>query len=1002
MQPSQTPALVQLWDRAAAAFADRPALGIPGCLPVTFTEIQAEAHRIAHDLRDRGLRPGDAILISLARGPAWLPALLGIWEAGGVAVPVASRDPATITSFLQQTGARFRFCDGPPGPGWPAAYVIERHDPPATAPAELICPAHAYAMPTSGSTGLPKLALVTHRTSASVMSGLAAAAGIGPGEHALHTAAFTFSSSIRQLFVPLLSGAQVTVLAQDGPYMPGRLLAVASAAGITSLDLTPSHMAGLVQILETDPDVSRPVALRRLMVASETLTSALVTRWRRAVQVPHELVHLYGQTETGGAVSALRHADTVAPGSARLPLALPFQPFTPHFDEYPDGTAELLLAGLDPADGILSGNTLDRGRHDPAHPAGAGLHRTGDLFTRDPGGWLFFHGRADEQIKILGIRVDIATLEQEISALPGVGQAVAAAVPRGAAGTMVGIGYTAAPAPAGPADDLISAEAARRLHPALPPPRAVRLNEVPLNRSGKVDRPAVLAAIQAGLGTVTATPADPLLTLWRRHTTSPGPAEPHAGDTQHDFFTAGGDSLSMISLLADVARTLGVRLLPEQFHREPTLAALRKLVTAGQQAITPEKPAAPAPPAPITAGVGVACAATAFQRGLWIHEQVAGRAPSPYWLPIDIEVTGHLDLERLTDAFRAILTRFDALRLAFAAGAGSSLTMIPDAHRPETATLRGTAGTGQASLGPITQTDPLVSLAASTGGGRTKLSLRVHHAVADRPSLATILRALCGAYEDPGPAGSLPPGPSFVRWAGELSARAAGSHREAARRFWDSWLPEPARSALPAGHPPAGRLSLTVTPTPMRARAPLGATRPAAWLWAFHRALAQAGLPQAGLIGVDVDVRPPEVTDLVGPCINTLPVVLPPAAPDNAGERTAGAAIACLLPYADVPISDVVSPPRRPTGDPRQPFFRYLLVHQRSAYPELRLGGFAARYTRLPAGISEHSVTLFVRDLPDRTELELAWNKGLLTASVAHVLLASTTARFREGMDGQP
>ncbi|HUR04768.1 MAG TPA: hypothetical protein VM347_19650, partial [Nonomuraea sp.] len=212
-------------------------------------------------------------------------------------------------------------------------------------------------------------------------------------------------------------------------------------------------------------------------------------------------------------------------------------------------------------------------------------------------------------------------------------------------------------------------------------------------------------------------------------------------------------------------------------------------------------------------------------------------------------------------------------------------------------------------------------------------------------------------------------------------------------------LPAPCSTPMPARQPRTVRRQITL-PSRADRGAPVATTRHAAWLWAYHRALDANGMVLARLIGVDVDIRSRDEPDLVGPCVNTLPVVLPDGVADHNGELASGAAIARLLPHAGIPITDVVPPPRRPTGDPRQPFFRYNLVYQAAEYPTLRLGGKPTRYHGLPPGISEHTITLFVRESTAGAQLELAWDAQLVDAAVAHEILTATVARFSGQKEG--
>jgi acyl-coenzyme A synthetase/AMP-(fatty) acid ligase len=959
-------ALLALWSQAARSFAHSPALlSEDGGAAMTYAEADTAAEALAQRLREHAAAPGDAVMVALGRGPAWLAAILAVWKAGCVMVPATDARTHSAARLAALTGARLEITgDGgiqDPEP-W-SVRALGRGGPRHPA----LVPQHAYAMSTSGSTGDPKLALVTHRTSAAVLSGLQRAVGIEPGERAVHAASFAFSSSIRQLLVPLLSGATVAVVGDGGGLDPRAMLAACGRVGATSLDLTPTHIAALTMALESEPDAKAVAALRRLLTASETLAPALAIRWMRAASQQHVLFHLYGQTETGGAVSALAH--NLPPGSEeRLALGVPFAPFTAYLRAtHETGTArELLLAGLDAADGLLTDTGVDRSRYEQDCEGTTGLYSTGDLFDPGAGGTLLFRGRLDADTKILGVRVDTAGLEARLAAVPGVEHVAAVPTERPDGSRILTIAYTA-PA-AGPASE-IAAAAAAWLGASVAAPRTARLEQMPVNNSGKIDRARLseLLSVQPA----PADPADPLAALWARHIA--GPAQ-----EKQDFFVAGGDSLSMIGLLADIAAHYGTRILPEQFHRDPTLTALRAVLTTRAADPRPSVDTAPAPRRPEGPR-----AATAFQRGLWIGEQLTAGAPSPYWLPVDMHVAAPVDRERMTRALRATAARFDVLRCAFTA-TETELIVHPDAQDAEEMALERS---DDGPLGPVTQPAALIRLAIDPRAAGSVLMLRVHHAVTDRPGLETVLRSLTDAYNEP--SALVPLASSFLDYADAQTALARGEDTRAAAAFWAATLPPPLTRAPWPGAPTIERTAATAIGNPGGP----GATRHAAWLWAFHRALAAAELPAADLIGIDVDTRPPHDPGLVGPCVATLPLVLPSAADDEQGPREVTSRVAQLLAHAAIPLDQAIERARRPTRDPRQPFFLYHLVYQKTEYPRLQLDGAVVRYTRLPRGIAEHTVTLFVREHPGQVELELAWDSRALGRDAARSLVQSVADR---------
>lgn len=978
MTPIAPMSLISLWHAAAARYGSQPALLAADGWSATYNDVSTAATTIEASLRSAGLSAGDTVLISLSRGPLWLPAMLAIWQAGGVPVVVRHGTPEAIGISAAHSGARLLLGDGTTRVGWPAGYEIRLIDqrPTGTTTAD-----HAYAMPTSGTTGEPKLAVVTHATATAVVTGLCRAVPIAEGERALHTAAFNFSSSLRQLLLPLLGGAAVSVFERGGRFDPRRLLQVLNDLQVTMLDLTPSQLATVTRWLELDADSPVPTSLRRLLVASEAFAPGLMSRWKRAVPTPHSVFHLYGQTELGGAVSVLDlAADPSVDRANRLPLAPPFLPFTAAFDDRPDGLAELLVTGLDSRDGYLTPAGLDRTRFFTAE--GGDLYRTGDLFSRLADGTMTYQGRVDNEVKVLGVRVDALNLEQLVAAIPGVVHVAAAPIPGPGANTGLRIAYTTDGQDVAPAvaDALVG-----QLDPALPAPVPVRLESMPLTASGKIDRVALLHTLQV---MSPASPAgddgDALAALWRRFTRA-GSEPP---DEDQNFFAAGGHSLSMLELLAALHHHHGARVLPEQFQQAATLAGLRRLLE--------QQPPSSPPPLGVSRSTGFGRSehvgelpANTLQRQVWFAEQLASdQTPSPFWLTVDLDIAGTVEPERLTTALHLVAARFDILRVAFTRR-GGSLILLPDAIPAD----EFTAHTDHVEevvpsrlLTPVTGGGPLLQLGVVENASRTTIGIRVHHSIADRRSIALLTQALALAYTAPEDFAAAPAAPSFLAWHRQQMETAAAK-RDAAAAYWQSILPTPPAGRSRPGQPRIERTTMHVRGRPDAAE---GTTPHAMWLWAYRVALGAHQVPQPELVGIDVDLRYDE-PNLVGPCVHTLPAVIPDA-PLAAGQgpRAAMSAIVQVLTHRLVPISDVVPASRRPSGDPRQPFFRNSLVYQADPYPELRFADHPVYYRRTPPGIAGNTMTLYVRNVGAGAALEIAWDTRTIDDQVARDVLATT------------
>jgi hypothetical protein len=251
--------------------------------------------------------------------------------------------------------------------------------------------------------------------------------------------------------------------------------------------------------------------------------------------------------------------------------------------------------------------------------------------------------------------------------------------------------------------------------------------------------------------------------------------------------------------------------------------------------------------------------------------------------------------------------------------------------------------------------------------------------------ITRILRHLARAYADPEAYAAAPAAPSYLHWL-HAQMRAAAAGRAAAAAHWASVLPPPDTSRTRPGPPQIERTTINVSGG---LHAEPGTTVHAMWLGAYREALA-GRVPQPDLIGVDIDLRASHERNLVGPCVATLPIVLPDDAVASGAARAAMSAVSRTLPHRSVPIGDVVPADRRPTGDPRQPFYRNSFVYQPDPYPQLMLAGQPARYRRTPPGVATAAVNLFVRNTGAGTTIELAWDRRVLDPDAARDVITET------------
>ncbi|MDQ1026932.1 amino acid adenylation domain-containing protein [Streptomyces umbrinus] len=584
---ADAPSVLALFESRVASCPDAAAV-VRGVERVSYAELDARARRLAHALRERGVRPESRVAVLLDRGPDLIAALLAVWKAGGAYVPIDPSYPAArVASIVAGSGAAVavtssayaeRFTDTDTvvtdaasagrSAGHPAGRTAQEPGPVrhAGAPGTL-----AYVIFTSGSTGTPKGVEVTHGSLAHHVAWAARElASLGEGGAPLFSSV-AYDLVVPNLWAPLVSGQPVHTVPQDtGPARLGDELA--AGAPYSFVKLTPGHL-GLLAEQFTPAQAAGLAGV--LVVAGEPLHGSVVRRWRELAPGAR-LVNEYGPTETCVGTTVHELADLV-PDDDVVPIGKPLPGATVHvLDEslrqvLPGVPGELYAGGTGVARGYTGrpGLTAERFLPDPFGPPGARLYRTGDLVRQLPDGTLEFLGRTDDQVKIRGHRVEPGEVRAALAGHPGVRDAYVTAHEGELAAYVT---------PAVPED--LTAHLARLLPEHMVPATFTALPTLPLTANGKVDRTALPAPARAGRAdddhhVAPRTPTEKRVArIWR------DALGVERVGVRDGFVGLGGHSLKLITVLAEARRAglpLTLRMLYEYGTLEELAAALDAL-----------------------------------------------------------------------------------------------------------------------------------------------------------------------------------------------------------------------------------------------------------------------------------------------------------------------------------------------------------------------------------------------------------------------------------------
>ncbi|MCA1612749.1 MAG: amino acid adenylation domain-containing protein [Acidobacteria bacterium] len=586
----------QIFEARAAAAPEKVA-AVCGQQSLSYAGLNERANRLAHHLRASGVRPGTLVGLCVEHSLEMLVGVLGVLKAGGAYVPFDPLYPKRRLAFmledarvpllltqehllreLPEHGARVIRLDA----DWPS--IAQR---PKENPVNRTFPASpAYVIYTSGTTGEPRGVVITHRNLCHYLPAMRQALGIAAEDRYLHTASIAFSSSVRQLLVPLSRGAAVVVATPEQRLDPLALLEAVRRQEVTVIDLVPSYWRSCLHALERlKPEDRRALLdnkLRLVLSASEPLTSEVPRDWRVEFENDSRLVNMFGQTETTGIVTTYPIPAENNERVGIVPIGRPIANtrvflLDRWMQPVPFGIAgELYLSGEGLGQGYLNQPSLTAEKFLP-HPfsaePGARIYRTGDLARYSPDGQLEFIGRFDHQVKLRGHRVELGEIESALRGHPSVRES-AAAVLDDAAGDRRLVAYVVPKHNQSPSVEGLQSFLREKLPEYMVPSAVVTLEALPLTPNGKLAREALPAPgrAQAGSGVEFVAPRTPieetLAGIW---------AQVLGVDKVgvHDnFFRLGGHSLLVAVLMSRVRNTFEVRLPVRTLFESPTVAEL--------------------------------------------------------------------------------------------------------------------------------------------------------------------------------------------------------------------------------------------------------------------------------------------------------------------------------------------------------------------------------------------------------------------------------------------
>ncbi|MGC4088039.1 MAG: non-ribosomal peptide synthase/polyketide synthase [Polyangiaceae bacterium] len=664
---------------------------------LTYAELVRESERLAAQLAARGVGAGSFVALLLERSADFVVAALAVLDCGAAYVPLDPELPtarlrdlvadsgACSVVFHEQTAVQASSLERPGV--WSVSADLARAA--EFEAVQSVCApcleSAAYVIYTSGSTGKPKGVVVTQRGAVSYTQALLERLRVPDGEDAwalVSTLAADLGNTV--LFGALCSGRCIHLVSEDVGFDPDAFGRYMQSESIALLKIVPSHFQGLLEASRPEQVLPR----HALVLGGEASSWALVDRIRELGAC--RVINHYGPTETTVGVLTFEHERNVErPVSRSLPLGRPLSNSRVYVLDgemlpTPVGVpGEVFIGGDGVAQGYLARPALTAERFvpDPFGSAGQRLYRTGDRARYLSDGSIEFLGRGDDQIKLRGHRIELGEIRTQLTALPGVKDALVLVQKSDASRDRL-VAYVITDG-RGMTTESLEAALRELLPEHMRPSDYLFLSEFPLTLNGKLDRKALppVPSAASGVFVEPRTEAERALAeVWKELL---GLARV---SVQDNFFKLGGDSITTLQVVAR-ARRAGLELTPKQLFEHQTIESAARVAvpclpassnddvdTASLQSVA-EASAAAFPLANLSEADWQALPVphsqiediyplSPMQQGMLLHTLLEP-GTGIYLMQDHYRVGRAIDAERFLASWRRVIERHAALRASF-------------------------------------------------------------------------------------------------------------------------------------------------------------------------------------------------------------------------------------------------------------------------------------------------------------------------------------------------
>ncbi|MBI5301746.1 MAG: amino acid adenylation domain-containing protein [Chloroflexi bacterium] len=999
--------------------------------PLTYRELNRRANQLAQHLQKLGVVPDTLVGICVARSFELPIALLAVLKAGGAYLPLDPTYPADRLAFmLEDSGAPIVLTQAP---------LVERfrHSPFAirhficldtdwnsiarecdTDPASNVTPENlAYVIYTSGSTGKPKGVLVPHRAVVNHNLAVAQAFRLDARDRVLQFSTICFDAAVEEIFPAWSVGARIVLRPEPLPTLR-EFHQFIEREQVTVLDLPTAYWQTWVAELQATGE-RVPPSVRLVVVGGEKASAEKLAEWFQVAGKNIAWMNTYGPTEAT-VIATLYQAKPDQADLRDVPIGRPIanaQTYVldPYLQPVPIGVpGELHIGGVCLARGYLNRPELTAEKFITVNSqqstvnsvhcslftdnCSLRLYKTGDLARYLPDGNLEFIGRADDQVKVRGFRVELSEIEVTLEQHPTVKQA--AVIARDDSGVNRLVAYVATDDGRPTTVDLREFLRAK-LPEYMIPSAFVVLDSLPTLPSGKVNRralPAPEPIADEGAFVAPRTPIEEILAgLWANLL---GVERVSIHD---NFFNLGGHSLLATQVISRVRAAFNIELPLRALFESPTLAEFARQIENAQRA--------PAPSIQRGARDGRLPLSFAQQR-LWFLDQLEPNNPL-YNIAAAVRLKGSLDVGALEHALNEIVRRHESLRTTFPVVNGqpsqviapqlmialpqTDLRALPESERESEMRRLAKEHARQPfdlARGPLLRVH-LLQLADDVW----VVLLAIHHIISDGWSTGVLTRQLAAIYQaqvNGEPLALAEPQIQYADFAAWQRAWLNDETLQDQRTYWKEQLagelpvlnlptdrPRPALQTFNgACHTFALSEALTrgLKTSSHREGATLFMTLLAAFQTVLYRYTGQTDMSVGTVIA---NRNRAEIEELIGFFVNTLVLRTDLGGEPSFRELLKRVREVALGAYAhqDVPfemIVDAVQPKRNLS---HTPLFQVMFALQNAPDPSLEFPGVISQPVEIETGTAKFDLTLIFEEKGNQLIGTLEYNTDLFDAA---------------------